>query len=198
MPESVMQANPRANVSGKPLYALIAEFADPAALYHAAEKIRDAGFTRWDVYSPFPIHGMDAAMGVKKSPLGYLVFCGGLTGSLTGLGLQWWTSAVNYPLIVHGKPFLSLPAFFPIIFELTILFSAFTTVFGLMLLCRLPQFHHQVFAWDGFKRATDDAFFLAIEATDPKFSADETPRILREAGAMEVSEIHKEDEEGRS
>ncbi len=193
MPETITAPKPQADTPRRPLYALIAEFADAAALYHAAEKIRDAGFTRWDVYSPFPIHGMDAAMGLKKSPLGYIVFCGGLTGSLTGLGLQWWTSVVDYPLIVHGKPFLSLPAFFPVIFELTILFSAFTTVFGLMLLCRLPQFNHKVFAWDDFKRVTDDAFFLAIESSDPKFAADATRRLLREAGAMEVSEIFEEE-----
>lgn len=197
MPETTTAPAPQTDAPRKPLYALIAEFADTAALYHAAEKVRDAGFSRWDVYSPFPIHGMDAAMGLKKSPLGYLVFCGGLTGSLTGLGLQVYTSVFDYPLIVQGKPFLSLPAFFPIIFELTILFSAFTTVFGLMLLCRLPQFHHKVFAWDGFKRATDDAFFLAIESSDPKFSEGETLRLLREIGAMEVSEIYEESGEGR-
>lgn len=175
--------------AGAPLHAMIAEFPDTASLYHAAEKARDAGFSRWDVFSPFPIHGMDDAMGLGKSPLAWFVFFGGLTGSLTGLGLQWWTSVIDYPLIVQGKPFFSLPAFFPIIFELTILFSAFTTVFGLLLLARLPRFHHPLFQWDGFKRVSDDAFFLAIEAGDPKFSESGTRRFLEEAGATEINLI---------
>ncbi len=192
MPETTAPPNDAMENVSAHTYAMIAEFADTTDLYHAAEKTRDAGYSRWDVYSPFPIHGMDAAMGLTKSPLAWLVFFGGLTGALTGLGLQWWTSVVDYQLIVQGKPFFSLPAFFPIIFELTILLSAFTTVFGLMLLCRLPQFNHKIFAWDGFKRVTDDAFFLAIESSDPKFSDNETRKFLNEIGATEINVIHEE------
>ncbi len=193
MPETIAQPADKAEANA-PAFAMIAEFADTAELYHAAEKTRDAGYSRWDVFSPFPIHGMDAAMGLSKSPLAWFVFFGGLTGAMVALGLQYWSSVIDYPLIVQGKPYFSLPAFFPIIFELTILLSAFTTFFGLWLLCRLPQFNHKIFAWDGFKRATDDAFFLAIESSDPKFSAEETRKFLTGIGAMEINLIHEEEE----
>src|SRR5881628_3142669 len=113
--------------TGHEVYGMGAEYPSAASLYEAAKIVRDAGFRRWDVHSPFPIHGMDEAMGLGKSPVSYVCFCGGLTGALFAVGLQVYTSLVDYPVIVHGKPvnMLTIPAFFPIIFELTVLFSAF-------------------------------------------------------------------------
>ena len=177
-------------------FALVAEFPSAHALYLAAEQIRDRGFRRWDVYSPFPIHHMDDAMGLKKSPLGYVVFIGGLTGAVTAVLLQGIPSWFLYPLIVHGKPInpFTIPAFFPIIFELTILCSALTTIACILVFNQLPRWNHPLFNWDGFQRVTDDAFFLAIEATDPQFSESRTAALLREIGATDVTVVHEEEE----
>ncbi len=181
--------------SKKKLYGVIAEYDNAAALYHAAEKIRDAGYTRWDVHSPFPIHGMDEAMGLGRSPIGYIVFCGGTAGLLTALGLQWFTAIFDYPLIVHGKPtnlIGTIPAFFPVMFELTILFSAFTAVFSLMLFTALPRWNHPLLGHQQFKKFSDDGFFAVIEARDPKFSLAEAEEILAAVGGKNISEVYDE------
>ena len=174
------------------VYGLGAEFNSAADLMHAAEKVRDAGFARWDVHTPFPVHGMDKAMGLGKSWLSAAVFCGGLTGALTGIGLTSIPSFFIYPMIVHGKPYSwpTLPSFFPIIFELTVLFSAFTALLTLLLLNQLPKWYHPVFNWERFKRATDDGFFLVIESRDAKFSESRTKALLDEIGGQNVTLIH--------
>src|ERR1700757_5435318 len=153
-------------------FAAIAEFASAAELYHAAEKVRDKGYKFWDVHSPFPIHGMNKAMGLGKSTLGYIIFVGGFTGFATAALLEFIPSSFLYPLIVHGKPvnFFTVPPFFPIMFELTVLFSAFTAFFGVFILNRLPRLHHPLFDHEPFNRVTNDAFFLVIESVDPRFS----------------------------
>src|ERR1700729_1309699 len=136
----------------KPAFAVVAEFSSAAALYDAAEKVRDAGYRFWDVHSPFPIHGMNKAMGLKKSPLGYIIFCGGFLGVTTAPSLQFIPSSLLLPLIVHGKPvdFFTVPAFFPIMFELTVLISAFTAFFGVFILNRLPRLPHPLFDHEPF------------------------------------------------
>lgn len=177
------------------LHGIIAEFDSAAALYHAAEKIRDAGWKRWDVHSPFPIHGMDEAMGLGRSPIGYIVFCGGALGTLTALGLQWFTAIFDYPLIVHGKPtnlIGTLPAFFPVMFELTILFSAFTSIISLMIFTGLPRWHHPLLGHDPFKKCSDDGFFAVIEARDPQFTREAAEEILAAAGGKNISEVYDE------
>ncbi len=178
-----------------PLFGMGAEVSSASALYHAAEKIRDAGYRRWDVYSPFPIHGMDQAMGLKKSWLSALVFCGGITGLSIALLLQFYPSTIEYPLIVAGKPvnFFTVPAFFPIIFELTVLLSAFTATFGMLALNGLPRWHHPIFSWDRFKKVSNDGFFIAIEATDPKFNEEATRAMLEGLGARHITLIHDDD-----
>jgi len=177
----------------KRVYAIAAEFKSPADLMHAAEHVRDAGFKRWDVFSPFPIHGMDKAMGLGKSWLSAIVFVGGLTGLLTGLGLQFITAWYIYPTIVHGKPigWMTIPAYVPVIFELTILCSAFACVGGLALLTRLPQWYHPLFNWERFSRVTDNGYYLAIEARDPKFSQTKTRQLLDEIGGMHITLVHE-------
>ncbi|MFZ4482719.1 MAG: DUF3341 domain-containing protein [Chthoniobacterales bacterium] len=177
-----------------PIYAMAAEVPSATALYQAAEKVRDAGYSRWDVYSPFPIHGMDHAMGLKKSWLSAFVFCGGLTGLTIAALLQFYPSTIEYPLIVAGKPtnFFTVPAFFPIMFELTVLISAFTATFGMLALNGLPRWHHPIFNWDCFKRVTNDGFFLAIEATDPKFDEEATRAMLEGLGASNITVVHED------
>jgi len=177
-----------------PVYGVIAEFNSAKELYHAAEKLRDSSFTKYDVFSPFPIHGMDDAMGLKRSVLGKIVFCGGLTGFITALCLEFIPSSILYPLIVAGKPtnILTVPAFFPIMFELTILFSAFTTVIGMLILNGLPRLNHPVFNWDRFKKVSDDKFFAVIEAKDPKFDTTVAREFLESLGGAHITIIHED------
>jgi hypothetical protein len=175
-----------------PVYGIAAEFQSARDLYHAAEKIRDAGYSKWDVFSPFPIHGMDEAMGLKKSILGKIVFFGGLSGFLLAVSLEFGTSSLLYPLIVAGKPtnLYTVPAFFPIMFELTILLSAFTAVFGMLIMNGLPRLNHQLFNWDRFKKVTEDKFFVAIESDDPKFSTRSVKDFLESLGGTNITTIH--------
>lgn len=174
------------------IYGIAAEFDSPAELMAAAEKVRDAGFSKWDVHSPFPIHGMDAAMGLGKSWLSAPVFIGGLTGFITAVGLTCIPSFLIYPMIVHGKPvdIYTIPAFLPILFELTVLFSAFSAVFSILIMNRLPQWYHPLFNWDRFARVTDDKFFIAIEARDPQFSETRTRALLESIGGKHVTLVH--------
>ena len=177
-----------------PIFAMAAEVPSASALYHAAEKVRDAGYRRWDVYSPFPIHGMDQAMGLKKSWLSALVFCGGVSGLAIATILTFYPSTIEYPLIVAGKPvnFFTVPAFFPIMFELTVLLSAFTATFGMLALNGLPRWNHPMFNWDHFKKVTNDGFFLAIEATDPQFDPEDTRAMLEKLGASDITLVHED------
>src|SRR5215469_13005810 len=176
-------------------FAAIAEFSSAAELYHAAEKVRDKGYRFWDVHSPFPVHGMNKAMGLGRSYLGYIIFCGGFTGFTTAVLLEFIPSSFLYPLIVHGKPvdFFTVPAFFPIMFELTILLSAFTAFFGVFVLNRLPRLHHPLFDYEPFSRVTDDAFFIVIESGDPKFAEAATSEFLEEIGGRGVAVLYEDD-----
>lgn len=172
------------------VYGVLAEFNDPGALYHAAEATRKAGYTRFDTHSPFPIHGMDGAMGLGQSKLGLIVFFGGtIVGCALGIWLQWWTSAVDYPLNISGKPYFSLWPSMPIIFELTILFSAFAAVGGMLALNGLPRPYNPLFYSERFARASDDGFFLHIAASDSQFDVETARKHLADLGALGVETI---------
>ena len=181
--------------SVKRTFGYLAEFESVPAIFEAAKQVRDAGFKRWDVHSPFPIHGMDEAMGLNKSILSWIVFCGGACGTLTALVLQFFTQIQLYPTIVQGKPanLNTIPAFFPVIFELTILFSAFTVLFGILALNQLPRLNHPLFNSKHFTRFSDDAFFIVIEARDPLFSKEKTQEFLKDLGATEIELVEEED-----
>lgn len=172
-----------------PVALVLAEFEHPGALLEAAKKTHEAGYKKFDTYSPFPIHGMDRAQGMGPSLLGYLVFGGGLTGLLIALWMQWWMNGVDYPLNISGKPLFSIEPAFPIAFELTVLLSALTAVGGMLALNRLPRPHNPLFNSSNFERVTDDAFFLAIEAGDKKFSEAEATRFLEDLGAINVETV---------
>lgn len=185
------------NVAGNTqsrVYGIAAEFDTVVDLYHAAEKLRDAGYQKFDVFSPFPIHGMDDAMGLKRSILGKLVFCGGLTGFCTAVALEFIPSTIIYPLIVMGKPtnLFTVPAFFPIMFELTILLSAFTAVFGMFIMNGLPRLNHPMFNWERFKRVSDDKFFCVIETLDPKFTERDATDFLASLGGQNITKVHED------
>ncbi len=182
------------NHSEKSLHGLGAEFPTAASLLHAAKKVQALGFRRWDVYSPFPVHGMDHAMGFKRSRVSLFSLIGGFIGLGTAFALIYYTSALNYPLITQGKPYFALEPSLPIFFELTILLTAFGTVLGLLLLTLLPRFHHPVFNWDRFQRVTDDGFFIVLEAADPQFSNEASRQVLQEIGGTHISEIFQDPE----
>lgn len=171
-------------------YGLLAEFDEPHALVSGCEKVRDAGFRHWDAHSPFPIHGMDAAMGIRGTKLPFIVLGGGLTGLSAGLLMIWWMNAVDYPFVISGKPLFGLPAAVPIVFELTVLFSAFATFFGMWLSNGLPRWSHPLFSSERFARATADRFFITIEARDPRFDREATTKFLASLGSVAVEEIH--------
>jgi hypothetical protein len=170
-------------------FGLLAEYESASAVYHACEKVRDAGYRRWDSYTPFPVHNLDKAMGIKPSVLPWIVFCCGMTGAACGILLQWWSSTIAYPIIIAGKPLFSFQANVPVTFECGILFSAFGAVFGMLGLNKLPQFYHPLFNVARFARVTDDRFFIAIEASDPKFDAEKTRKLLEGTHAAKVEEV---------
>ncbi|MFM7807120.1 MAG: DUF3341 domain-containing protein [Planctomycetota bacterium] len=182
------------------LHGVLAEFHDPASLMHAAEKVRDAGYRWWDCHTPFPVHGLDKAMGIQRTILPLLVFGAGLTGTTLGFILQAFTNSssislwalvwvTGYPFLISGKPLISLPAFIPVMFELTILLAA-TSCVGLMLLLNgLPWLSHPLLANKRFLRASDDRFFIVIQARDPRFFRSRTEEFLKGLGAKVVEAV---------
>jgi hypothetical protein len=180
--------------AGHKIYGMAAEYPSAAALYQAAKTVRDAGFKRWDVHSPFPIHGMDEAMGLGKSWLSAVVLAGGISGLLTAALIEFGPSSYLYPLDVHGKPtnFFTVPAFFPIMFEATVLFSAFAAFFAVLVMNGLPRPHHPMFNWDRFSRVTNDGFFLVIEARDPRFTEIEARELLEKSGGEHITIVHED------
>jgi hypothetical protein len=178
----------------KRVHGYLAEFDSASALYKAAQKTRENGYKIWDVHSPYPIHGMDGAMGLGRSKLPFFVFFGGLAGITTAFLLAYITQVVIYPTVVQAKPtnINTIAAFFPPMFELTILFSAFTVLFVGMAFMRLPRWHHPLFASRQFARFSDDAFFLVIEARDPQFSREKTAEFLGSIGGRNLELVEDE------
>ena len=170
-------------------HGLIATFATPVAIYHAAEQVRDAGYKNWDVIAPCPLHGLDKAMGLKRSIVPRISLAGGITGFCTGMTMIWWTSAWDYPVVVGGKPFFSPMYAFPISYELTILFTAFATLFGMFIVNGLPMHYHPVLKYDQIRRGMDDTFFIVIEAKDPRFNLANTKALLEMAGGKAITEL---------
>ena len=171
------------------LYGLMAEFEKPEALLEAARKTYAAGYRKIDAYSPMPIHGLGEAIGFGSTRLPFLVFAGGVLGAIAGYALCYWVSVVAYPLNIGGRPLHSGPSFIPITFETTILFAALCAVFGMILANRLPMFYHPVFNVAAFSRASQDRFFLCVEAEDPGFDSAETLRFLESLNPHEVSQV---------
>jgi hypothetical protein len=167
-------------------YGLLAEFDSAQALMDAAHAVRAAGYTRTDAFSPFPIHGLAEALGFRDRRISLFVLMGGLAGALAGYGLQYWTQTIAYPFNIGGRPYHAWFAFIPPTFETTILFAAFTPGLTMIALNGLPRPHHPVFNAPRFHRASQDAFFLVIEAADPKFDLDRTGAFLAGLHPREV------------
>ncbi|MES2503479.1 MAG: DUF3341 domain-containing protein [Myxococcota bacterium] len=172
-------------------YALIAEYENPHDICHAAEQVREAGYKKWDACTPFAVHGLDKAMGLKASILPWFV----LVAAITGCGLiSWlmiWVAAYDYPLNIGGKPTLSIPAFVPPAFEVTILFSALTSVFGMFILNGLPRWNHPLFHSKRFERVTDDRFFIVIKASDKMFELEKTKALLEMTHPLNVELVEE-------
>ena len=174
----------------KKIYGLIAEFSDPTSLLQSVQKLTKVGYRRLDTHSPFPIHGMEKALKIADSKLGWIVFCFGLLGFCTAITLQLWVATKGYAITVSGKPYASIEAFVPITFELTILFSAFSCVFGMFALNKLPMFYHPLFKAKIFsQKANDDGFFISVEAQDVQFDLKQTDRFLKELGALNIEVV---------
>ena len=176
------------------IWGLLARFAGPGDLISAAREVREAGYTRWDTHTPFPVHGLEGAMGLSPSRVPVFVFLLGMGGAAAGMALQWWVSTQAYPLVISGKPFFSWPAFVPIMFECGVLGGALGALGGFFALARLPRPHHELFASESFERVTDDCFFLSIEAEDPRFDAAATAKLLEQVGALELEMIPTSEE----
>jgi hypothetical protein len=173
-------------------WGVLAELDSPARLLRACELVSAAGYERWDAHSPFPVHGLEQAMRLRRSKVPLAVLVLGLGGAAAGMALQWWVSVEAYPLIVSGKPLFSWPAFVPIMFECGVLGGALGAVFGFLGFSKLPRHHHPLFSSERFARVSDDAFFVSIEAGDPRFDREETVRLLERAGARHVELITEE------
>jgi len=171
------------------VYGLMAEFDTPAALLEATRKVTDAGFTRTDAFSPFPIHGLSAALNFHERKVAPIILIGGLTGLAAGWGLEYWTQVIDFPMNIGGRPYNAWVSFIPPAFELTILFAAFSAVIGMLALNGLPQPYHPVFNVPRFERASQDGFFLVIEAADPRFDLDKTKAFLADLRPREVTVV---------
>lgn len=172
-----------------PVYGVVAEFDNPTALVAAANRTREAGYTRFEAYSPYPIEALVEAIGHPKTRLPLAVFLGGLAGCLTGYLLQYFTAVVTYPLNIGGRPLHSWPAFIPVTFECTILGAALTAVFAMLARNGLPMPYHPLFHIPRFARASRDLFFLCIQARDPRFDLPQVTEFLRTLSPADVQEV---------
>ena len=167
-------------------YGLLAEFDAPATLLAAAEKTRDEGFTRFDAFTPFPVHGMDEAVGFRENKVAPIILTGGLLGLLGGFGLQYYCQVIAYPINIGGRPYYSWVPWIPPTFEMTILVAALFAFVGMLALNGLPRPYHPVFNAPRFALASQERFFLVIEADDPKFDVNKTRAFLAGLNAREV------------
>jgi len=178
----MMQPDPRP-------YGQLAQFETAEQLLEAARMIRQHGYHRVEAYTPMPVEGLAETLGLRRTGVARIVLAGGLVGAVGGYFMQYWMSAVDYPLNVGGRPYNSWPMFFPVTLETTILVAAVAGVLGMLALNRLPRPHHPLFAVDSFSRATQDGFFLCVEAKDPMFDEELTRRVLERIGAREIYDV---------
>ena len=172
------------NTPVNPVYGVVALFDRPEDLLRAGEELHHKrGYTKIEAYTPFPIHGIDDAIGVPKSILGYIVLCAGLFGLANAILMIWYTGAVDYRLVIGGKPLFAWEFSIPVMFELTVLFSSFGAVFGMLYLNGLPRFYHPTMNFSRFEEHTDDKFLLVVESTDPRFDVEELQAVMNELGA---------------
>jgi hypothetical protein len=171
------------------LYGLLAEFDSPTALVEATRRMRAAGHDRLETSTPFPIKELDEVLGLRRSPLPLITLVGGVIGCLGGFFMQYYAAVLSYPLNIGGRPLNSWPAFVPLTFELAVLVAAVSAVFGMLLLSGLPRPFHPVFTVQRFGRASQDRFFLCVEARDPQFDRVGTRKLLESLHAVGVYDV---------
>lgn len=175
---------------GTNVYGVMAEFPNPGVVYHAAEVVRDAGYKSWDLYSPFPIHGIDEAMGIKPTKLPLLVGVMGLTGACLGFAFQYFVRT-DYAIVHQGKPAEAWQVLIPVTFEFGVIFTAFSALLGMFVWNQLPLWHHPLLKKERFLRVSDDRFIIAVEASDAKFDPEATRQMLLKAGATRVELVEE-------
>jgi hypothetical protein len=179
------------------LHGVVAEFSTEATLLKAANKVREAGFSHMDAYTPFPVHGLDDAIGFRCTKVQWTIGIAGFIGFATGMGLQMWVNLIDYNMNVGGRPALSWPSFFPVAYECTILFAGLSAAISMIMFNGLPRPNHPIFNAPNIERATQDKFFLCVEKTDPNFDATGVKSMLESCGADNVAEVYgDEPEEG--
>ncbi len=171
------------------LVGYLCQVENPYELLELSKKVKDSGYTRFDTYTPFPVHGIDKAMGIQPSIIPWLSLAGCLIGLVSAIALQVWTNGIDYKIALSGKPFIAMPAFVPVTFELTILFTAFFTVFGMFGLNQLPTWHKPIFNNESIKKATCSGFFLSISSDDKNFDEIKTKSFLQKSGGKNIEKI---------
>ena len=171
------------------LVGYLCEVENPKELIEISKKVRDSGYTKFDTYTPFPVHGIDKAMGIQPSKVPWLSITGCFIGLFSAIALQVWTNGIDYKIALSGKPFIAFPAFVPVTFELTILFTAFFTVFGMFGINQLPTFNRPIFNNESIKKATCSGFFLSISADDKNFDEEKTKTFLQKSGGKNIEKI---------
>ncbi len=175
------------------VHGMMAEFTTVDSLLTACRRVRDAGYTKTDAYTPFPVHGIDQALGIKPTKLPWIALFGGICGTFIALTMEIWMNGIDYKYIISGKPFISLPAFIPVAFELTILLASFGAFFGMWALNGLPRFSNPMFTDPRFDRATDDRFFLYVDAKDERYDAAGVRQLLSDTGSDYINEVVEDD-----
>ena len=198
LPNDMVVAEPKVVYDEPVIAGVFAEYDNVDDVWEAGEKVRDAGFTRWDIHAPFPIHGIDEVLGMRPTILPWICLGGGLAGLLGGLFLCVYTMSTSwdsmgalqgYTYLISGKPYLSIPQYIPVIFETTILLAAFSAGLGMLGLNALPLLYNPLFKHERFRRATDDRFFVVIDSTDPKFDQSDTPKLLQETKPITIEMV---------
>lgn len=173
------------------LAGYLCEVENPKELIEISKKVRDSGYTKFDTYTPFPVHGIDKAMGIQPSKIPWLSITGCFIGLFSAIALQVWTNGIDYKIALSGKPFIAFPAFVPVTFELTILFTAFFTVFGMFGINQLPTFNRPIFNNESIKKATCSGFFLSISSDDKNFDEEKTKVFLQKSGGKNIEKIEE-------
>jgi hypothetical protein len=187
--QAIAELKEKLGIGADKTHAAMGIFATPEALVEAGKKIYGMGYRKLDAMSPFPVHGIDDAIGIPRSKLGWIVVCFALAGLLTAQGLMYYVGVMNYPLIIGGKPLFDFTFTIPVTFELTVLFSGISCTIGIFALNGLPQLYHPTMKYKQAHRASDDRFILVVEASDPKFDPERTANDLRSLGAEDVEVV---------
>jgi hypothetical protein len=187
----VTEAAPAVSRETKSVVGLLARFETAAEIKHAAAQVRDSGYRHWDVFTPFPIHGLDDAMGLRDSRVGWFSFVGAVLGFSAGMSMIWFMNGFDYPLVVGGKPLFSPVFAFPVSYELTILFGSFGAILGMLIMNRLPRWHNPVFNSPQFVRATHDRFFILLESRDPQYTETSARKLLEAAGGRDIERVEE-------